>query len=207
MSYTANYTDEHGNTTTVSISEEESREALRNDYEALIKIYNPRYVRIERKRAQEGEALHLAITVKAPSHYLIDNNDKTPKACQSMTAEIIAFPGYPLMSVRAFYAPDHYLASPNVFRSGGACIDRWVVFTSSLLTVAEKLIMDMIHNPVVTRYDSMANPTLEEWHKAGVARGEFPTIRPQLLYAPAVPLPERRQRTVKTPPPLPRRRT
>ena len=60
---------------------------------------------------------------------------------------------------------------PNVFRSGAACIDNWIIFTSSLLTVAEKLIMDMIHNPVVTRYESMANPYMEDWHRAHVASG------------------------------------
>ncbi|MFR8088659.1 MAG: hypothetical protein ACLU6B_09185 [Lachnospirales bacterium] len=208
MSYSATYVDEKGRSHTITIRDDESQEALRNDYQALMKKYDPKYVTIERCQAEAGEELHLRITVKAPSHYLTSKEDRIPKPCSSMSAEVVAYLGYPLKAVKAFYAPNHYLASPNVFRFGGACIDNWVIFTSSLLTVAEKLIMDMIHNPVVTRYDSMANPYMEEWHRAHVASGAFPSIAPKLVYAPDTPLPQRRSRAVETPTsrPLPRRR-
>lgn len=122
-----------------------------------------------------------------------------------MTVNIIAKPGYPLTALSASYSGNHYLASPNVFRSGDACIDTWVPFRSSLITVVEKLVRDMIHDPSVTRYDSMANSELEDWHKAGVASGSFPTIDPKLLYAVRLKaLPPRRVKA--SPPPLPRKR-
>ena len=208
MSYSATYIDEKGRSQTVTISDDESQEALRNDYQALMKKYNPKYVTIERCRAEAGEELHLRITVKAPTHYLSDAKDTAPKSCSSMSVDVVAYLGYPLKGVRASYAPNHYLASPNVFRSGAACIDNWIIFTSSLLTVAEKLIMDMIHNPVVTRYESMANPYMEDWRRAHVASGAFPTITPRLVYAAETPLPQRRSRTVEKPTTrsLPRRR-
>ena len=163
---------------------------------------------IQRVQAKAGEAMHLKVTVKAPSHYLTTNEDSSPKACESMTADIICYPGYPLKSVSASYASDHYLASPNVFRSGNACIDTWIPFTSSLTTVVDKLVRDMIHDPGVTRYESMANSSMAQWHKDGVAAGRFPTIHPQLLYAPEMTaLPPRRVASKPvSAPPLPVRR-
>jgi len=207
MSYTTNYTDEYGHTREVSISEEDSAEALKNDYNEIIRKYNAKLVSIQRVQAKAGEAMHLRVTVKAPSHYLTTNNDFSPKACDSMAADIICFPGYPLKSVSASYASDHYLASPNVFRNGNACIDTWIPLTSSLVTVVEKLVHDMIHDPTVTRYDSIANPSMEDWHKSCVTAGRFPTIEPKLLYAPErTVLPPRRVTSKPvTAPPLPGR--
>lgn len=208
MSYTTNYTDENGHTKEVSITEEDSIEALKNDYQEIIRKYNPKYVTIQRVQAKAGEAVHLKVTVNAPSHYLTSNEDCTPKTCESMTADIICYAGYPLKAVSAIYAKDHYLASPNVFRSGNACIDTWIPFTSSLTTVVDKLVRDMIHDPSVTRYDSMANSSVSQWHKDGVSAGRFPTIQPKLLYVPEVTaLPPRKTtgKALPTPPPLPRR--
>ncbi len=184
MSYTTNYTDEDGQVREVSITEEDSVEALRNDYQEILRKYDPKYVTIQRVQAKTGEAMRLKVSVKAPSHYLATYGDLSPKPCDSMTVEIICYPGYPLKAVSARYASDHYLASPNVFRSGDACIDTWIAFTSSLTTVVDKLARDMIHDPSVTRYDSMANSGVARWHKDGVAAGRFPTIPPKLLYAP-----------------------
>ena len=70
MSYTTNYTNECGHTEEVSITEEDSAEALKNDYKEIIRKYNPMYVTIQRVQAKTGEAMHLKVTVKAPSHYL-----------------------------------------------------------------------------------------------------------------------------------------
>lgn len=208
MSYTANYTDEYGNTKQASITAEDSAEALINDYHEIVRKYNSKYVTIQREQTELGEALHLKVTVKAPSHYLTGSSDTSPKACKSMTADIICYPGYPLKSVAAYYAEDRYLASPNVFRSGGACIDKWIPFTSSLITVVDKLVRDMIHDPSVTRYDSMANSSMAAWHKDGVAAKQFPTISPKLLYAPEVPMlpPRKPHQSAIAPPPLPGRR-
>ena len=183
MRFSVPYTDKNGVSRTHTLKESESTEALKNDYYELMRTYDKRYVKIERIRAEYGEALHLRITVNARSHYLTSPLDKRPKVCESMSVEVICYPGYPLKAVTAKYDRNHYLASPNVFKSGIACIDSWKPLKSSLLTVVEKLVMDMIHNPTVTRYDSMANAALFKWHYKGSKSGEFPTVDPALLYA------------------------
>ena len=50
MSYSTNYTDEYGRTREVSITEEDSAEALKNDYQEILRKYDPRYVAIQRSR-------------------------------------------------------------------------------------------------------------------------------------------------------------
>lgn len=205
MNYSAVYTDESGENHSISINDADSVEAINNDYQVLMKRYNPKFVRIERIQPRVGEAMHLRITTFAPSHYLENPKDIAPKPCNSMVAHIAVYPGYPLKAVTAYYPSDHYLASPNVFRSGNACIDGWIPMTSSLLSVADKLIMDMIHNPNVNRYESPANASLIDWHKKGVLEGRFPTVSPKLVTTvPPPALPSRINRTAA--PPLPSRR-
>ena len=208
MNYTAKYVDENGKEKKVSITDEDSEEAMKNDYEEIQRKYNPKYVCIRRVQAKPGEKMHLKVTVNAPTHYLTASNDISPKNCKSMTVDIICFAGYPMVRVSASYAPDYYLASPNVFRSGAACIDNWIPFTSSLITVVDKLVHDMIHDSTVNLYNSVANDSVVEWHKKNVEAGAFPTIDPKLLYAPEViPLPHRRTETESVPkhPRLPER--
>lgn len=193
MSYSTTYTDAKGQTQTITISEQDSREALRNHIRALESRYNPEYVTIERVQAKAGELAHLKIGVKnVRTHYLTSGSDSSPKETSSMAADVIVYMGYPFKAVEARYPEKRYLASPNVFRSGKACIDSWTIGTSSLITVADKLLNDMIHNPAVTRYDSEANSYMDEWHKSGVAKGEFPTLNPKLLEASFAPIPPRR---------------
>lgn len=208
MSYTATYKDENGETRAVSITEEDSCEALKNDYAEVLRRYNPRVVSISRAKAEAGEALHLKVTVNAPSHYVTNADDVSPKPCDSMTADVICRPGYPLTKVEVQYSKDRRLASPNVFTSGRACIDNWIPFTSSLLTVIDKITHDIIHDPNVSRYESPACSDLIQWHKEGVLAGIFPTIPPKALYAPergALP-PRRSKKLTAAPPPLPRRK-
>ena len=143
MKVSVAYTDKNGVSRTYTLKKSESAEALKNDYYELMRTYDKRYVKIERIRAEYGEALHLRITVYARSHYLTSLFDKRPKVCESMSVEVICYPGYPLKAVTAKYDRNHYLASPNVFKSGIACIDRWKPLKSSLLTVVEKLVMDI----------------------------------------------------------------
>lgn len=80
MSYTTNYTDEYGNTKQLSITAEDSAEALINDYHEIVRKYNSKYVTIQREQAELGEALHLKVTVKAPSHYLTASDDTDRKS-------------------------------------------------------------------------------------------------------------------------------
>ena len=42
MSYSANYTDENGQTREISITDSDSTEALNNDYQEIIRKYNPK---------------------------------------------------------------------------------------------------------------------------------------------------------------------
>lgn len=209
MNDSVTYIGENGEKQTHTLTESESREALSNDYDELLRIYNPKLVEITRRKAEEGEALHLEITVHAPSHYLSSKDDTDPKPCDTMKVEVICYPGYPLKAARAEYAANRYLASPNVFTSGKACIGTWIPLKSSILTVVQKLVMDIIHNPDVTRYDSLANhnPSICEWHKEGVRAGRFPTLKPSLLYAPEHALPPRRRLACRNvaPPPMPPR--
>ena len=182
MGYSAWYTDETGKRHKVSITEEESIEAVKNDYGELMKRYAPNIVRIERLKALEGEMLRLYITVKALSHYLTSPTDTIPKRCTTMSFYVVVYYGYPLVAVKVFYPPDHYLASPNVFRHGHACIDTWKVFTSSLLTAVDKVIHDIVHDPCVTIYNPPANGSMVDWHKKGVKERRFPTIETRHLY-------------------------
>jgi len=193
MNYTHDYEYENGKVKPISITSADSVEALRNDYNELLKKYDPKVVTITRCKAGTGESLHLKVTVNAPTHYLTSDSDTTPKVCSSMSVEIICYPGYPIEQISARYSSNYYLASPNVFRNGDACIGKWITFTSSLLTVVDKLVNDIIHNPTVTRYDSPANAGMINWHKSGVSSGRFPTISPKSLYKPELrSLPPRR---------------
>ena len=101
MAYSTTYTDERGSSVPVSISDGESREAIRNDWNVLRGMFNPRYVTVEEVACELGEEFRFRITVHAPSHYLTDRDDASPKSCSSMSAEVAVFLGYPLKSVKA----------------------------------------------------------------------------------------------------------
>ena len=102
MAYSTTYTDERGSSVPVSISDEESREAIRNDWNVLRGMFNPRYVTVEEVACESGEEFRFRITVHAPSHYLTDRDDASPKSCSSMSAEVAVFLGYPLTDVVGF---------------------------------------------------------------------------------------------------------
>lgn len=209
MNYTGTYIDEEGNSRTITITEEDSRIALKNDAEELLRRYNPARVKIREVRRLPGEAARFEITVIAESDYLTSNDDINPKKCDSMTVTMVCYPGYPVVKMRAFYQQDHYLASLNVYPFAAACIDEWKITVSSMLTVADKLIHDIIHDPNVTREDSVANKELLPWYIKNKKAGRFPTIHPKLLYASDMTaLPPRRtmSKPVPAPPPLPGKR-
>jgi len=209
MSHKIIVKDANGHDTEISLTAEESKRAIANDFEAMVAILNPKYVTVERLTAKSGEALHLKITVHAPSHYLTSATDTQPKATDSMSVEVVVKPGYPIEHVEASYPSNRFLASPNVFNDGGACIDTWIPFESSLANVVRKLVNDIVHNPQVTRYDSVARgdaptgPMIVQWHKDGVRNGQFPTVDPKKLFL--RPLPPKREPNIPAMPvrPLP----
>lgn len=167
------------------ISSEDSVEALRNDYYALINAFNSNIVHIDRESAPIGTMCLLKITVKAPSHILSTEDDIHPKPVNELSFRIQVMNGYPLTKPRVFYPPDHRLASVNVFRTGAQCVDEWLQY-SSLVTLAEKTIRDIIHDPNVSRYESMAYSPLKVWQKTMVENGTFPTIDVNQLFKGAV---------------------
>ena len=90
----------------VIISEQDSMNACINDYKSLLRTYNPKYVEIQRKKAGDGEWMHLEVTVHAKSHYLCNSADISPKPCNQMSVHIIVYKGYPLKRIKAFYLSD-----------------------------------------------------------------------------------------------------
>ena len=127
MVYTGTYIDENGVGHEISLTEEDSIEALKNDRDALLRRYNTQRVTVRQVKAQEGEAMRFQLTLHAPTHYLTSEDDTEPKPCDEMTCTLVCMPGYPITPMKAGYAPDRHLASPNVGRSG------WPASTSGRL--------------------------------------------------------------------------
>ena len=152
-------------------------EAAGRDLLELYQTYNPDIVSIERLKKNTGELLCLKITVHARSHYVEAADEKKPKECDSMWVTVSVPKGYPAKPLSAHYSIDHRLASANVFKSGIACIDRFVPYKSTLPVVVDKLVNDMIHNTHYNILDSPANLDLLSWHKK-----QKPTIDPRMLY-------------------------
>lgn len=193
----------------IDLSDEDSVAAIRNDCDELLRRYNPEHVAIQRLKAAPGEVLHLLVTAHhITSHYLTSPEDVEPKSCSAMSVHIVVHMGYPGKSIEAWYEPACYLASPNVFTSGWACIDIWKPFKSSMISVCDKLLLDMVHDPEVTNYQSRANPHEEitEWHKGGAAKYDFPTINPRKLFSREGMVRASDQTKKNAPPPLPGRR-
>lgn len=189
-----------------TITEEDSVEALRNDYAELIHHFDPKYVVIQRFKPPAGSMLLLRVTVNAPSFYLNSRVDALPKATNQMYFYINVYNGYPKVKPAVYYPKDRYLASVNTFRDGAQCTDTWHTY-SSITTLCEKTCRAIVQDPCVARFDSMANSSMENWQKERIKNGTFPTMMPgRLLYRkPTVALPTTpvHERPTKTPPPLP----
>lgn len=147
-----------------------STEALRNDYEELLRAFNPSYVticQVPMKKEDAGLMCILNVTVKAPTYYLSGKNDLTPKKTNRLTFEIRVPEGYPKVKPTVVYTGNKRLASVNVFTSGIQCTDAWSR-GCSLFTLAKKTISDIVHEPSVTRYNSKAtcSDELEAWQRS-----------------------------------------
>lgn len=199
-----------------------TKEVIKNEYMDLKEAFNESRVKIERCTPTEGNLLLLKFTVKAKTHYITSVNKTNPIETDEIVFYINVPNGYPKSKPLVYYPKDKMLASVNAFTSGNQCIDDWhfdehnAGNNSNLLVAARKTIMDIIHNPAVARFDSMANSALKDWQKAGINRGEFPTCRLDLLFkseksiaegrAGIKPgLPVRPTKSVEAGPPLPKR--
>lgn len=174
-----------------------SIEALRNDYDELLRAFNPRYVTIcqaPKTQDQAGLMCILRVTVKVPTYYLTGESDRKPKKTDGLTFEILVAEGYPKVKPTVRYVGGKRLASVNVFPNGVQCTDQWKE-GCSLFTLAKKTISDIVHESVVTRYNSRATPSdeLEAWQRS--LSGASVPMSKILLWTPAF----------KRPPALPRR--
>lgn len=101
MVYTGTYIDENGVGHEISLTEEDSIEALKNDRDALLRRYNTQRVTVRQVKAQEGEAMRFQLTLHAPTHYLTSEDDTEPKPCDEMTCTLVCMPGYPITPMKA----------------------------------------------------------------------------------------------------------
>lgn len=157
-----------------------SREAYDRDKAELLNAFNPRYVTIDEMPTPDGCLGLFQITVHAPSDILTYEDDKEPKPVDELEFFIRVNEYYPAISPTVYFAPNRRLASVNTYRSGKECIDKWGKY-SSLRSIAEKTIRDIIHDPEVTKYESMAYGVLKDWQQSKVASGAFPTLKPPSL--------------------------
>lgn len=155
-------------------------EAIVNEYQDILNLLTDN-VEITRLNAPQGSICLWQFVVKARTHYLVEEDDTVPKETDSMTFWLDVKDGYPKVKPYVYYAPNHRLASVNVFRNGAQCIDEWKYDeahagnNSSLLTTVEKTIKDIIHDPTVSRFDSMANRSMAQWQKENTENHRFPT--------------------------------
>lgn len=193
------------------VTYEDSVEALKNELREIKETYDPNIVVIENERAPEGNLCLLKFTVKVPSFYLETEDDTNPKPASEMKFYIQVPSGFPKVKPLVFYPPNHRLASVNVFRNGHQCIDEWKD-SSSLDGTVRKTLLDIIHDPVVTRYSSMANSSLEKWQKQKTEEGVLPTFETGRLFrkknigTPELPTRKPASSSGKNIPPLPTRR-
>ncbi len=163
--------------------------ALRNDEREMLDAFNPDKVKIESIETPTGMMAKYKVKVNVPTHYLENDSLNNPIPTDSIVFYIEVLNGYPKTKPRVYYPSGKRLASVNVFspeRCNGMraaqCTDEWYPKTSSLFLLVEKTVRDIIHDPSVCRYDSMANSSLEAWHKEKVKNKLFPTIDPAELY-------------------------
>ena len=164
----------------------DSIEALVNDYEQMISTFNPKYVVFNRQQVPPGVMLLLKVDVNVPT-YVLKQNERNPIFTNGISFYISVPEGYPETKPEVYYGNEKWLASVNVFSNDKhvQCIDTWTK-QSSLRSIAEKTLRDIIHDTSVTRYDNMATSTLATWQKSMDQKGEFPTMNPNLLFTQSV---------------------
>jgi len=162
--------------------DDQTIEIVTNEFLDIKSILMPRVV-MRRLPVNEGTLVLLEFTVTAPTYYITGPNDNNPKPTDSIKFFIDVKNGFPKVKPYVYYEAGKILASVNAFTNGAQCIDEWIYDAehagrnSSLVCTVKKTIMDIIHDPVVSRYDSMANSSLQTWQKNKTASGEFPTCR------------------------------
>ncbi len=197
-------------------------EAIRNEYRDICEMITPN-VKIKRLKPNPGSLCLWEFTVNAPTYYLTSGLDIIPKKTNSIVFYLDILNGFPKVKPHVYYNSSKILASVNVFTSGSQCIDNWhydpenAGKSSSLEGTVRKTLMDIIHDPSVTRFESMANGSLESWQRRMYSSGKLPScsindvIRPdgyvrQGMIRPDLPLRNSATRANRIPPAMPVRR-
>ena len=180
--------------------------ALKNDERELMSAFDPEIVDIVKVEAPVGVMVKYRVRVNAPTHYLENDSTDNPIACDSIVFYIEVLNAYPNTRPKVYYPSNKRLASVNVYlpdpkdgMRSAQCTDKWKSKGSSLFLLVEKTVRDIIHDPSVCRYDSMANDKLKDWHERNVANKIFPTIEPGDIYRKSSPADN--SRAVRLPPP------
>lgn len=156
-------------------------EAIVNEYRDIQEMLTEN-VRVERMKAPQGSDCLWKFTVNAPTYIITGVNDTKPVAVDQIVFYLDVKHGFPKVKPYVYYEPGKILASVNAYATSGAqCIDDWhydemnAGNNSTLAGTVRKTIMDIIHIPEVSRYDSMANSSLREWQQDLTQRRILPT--------------------------------
>lgn len=187
------------------LTSELSKEAFDRDKAEVLEAFNPRYVTIDQERTPAGCLGLFKVTVHVKSYILTCEEDTSPKPVDKLVFYVKVFDNYPAIAPKLYFAPNCRLAHVNTYRNGTQCIDKWGKY-SSLKNAVEKTIRAIIYDENVTKYNSKACGSIEDWQKGMAAKKAFPMLNPPdliLRESNAVEVPSV---TTQLPPPLPGRR-
>lgn len=203
------------------MTDEMGIERLKNEFREILGMQTDRVSIRTLKKKPAGSLALIEVNVKLPkaTYYIEGADDTIPKATNEISFLIDVLDGFPRTKPHVYYYQNKILAHVNTFTSGSQCIDDWLYDeehsgnNSSLAGTVQKTVMAIIHDPAVTRYDSMANGNLRKWQQEKTAAGEFPSCRINMLLKldgndtgmPAVPVKEAAA-TGKVRPAVPTRR-
>lgn len=187
------------------LTSELSKEAFDRDKAEMLESFNPRYVTIDQERTPAGCLGLFKVTVHVKSYILTCEEDTSPKPVDKLVFYVKVFDNYPAIAPKLYFAPNCRLAHVNTYRNGTQCIDKWGKY-SSLKNAVEKTIRAIIYDENVTKYNSKACSSIEDWQKGMAARKFFPMLNPPDLILRDTITVEMPSASVPLPPPLPGRR-
>ena len=159
----------------------EEIEAIRNEYLDIRDMLTDK-VKIERHKAPAGADCLLKFHVDAPTYIIKGAGDINPVRTDYIDFYLKINNGFPKVKPEVYYEEGRILASINVYPvSGNQCIDDWhydeqnAGMNSTLVGAVKKTLMDIIHEPSVSNYKSMANSSLSSWQETLTSNGMLPT--------------------------------
>lgn len=187
------------------LTSELSKEAFDRDKAEMLEAFNPRYVTIDQERTPAGCLGLFKVTVHVKSYILTCEEDTSPKPVDKLIFYVKVYDNYPAIAPKLYFAPNCRLAHVNTYRNGTQCIDKWGKY-SSLKNAVEKTVRAIIYDENVTKYNSKACGSIEDWQKGMAAKKAFPMLNPPDLILRESNVVEVPPVTIQLPPPLPGRR-